>query len=120
MSPPTFLARPILEVQGRIQDFSKGGGSIFGGGGVRRGSKFGSTVKKPIHSGPKRGGPDPHPTPRIRPCSLSMLAELRPVLYRDIFIKSPRGGGHLRFWTFSKANFGPFLTKDAKTFLYGV
>ena len=40
---------------------------------------------------------------------------------RDIFIKSPRGG-HLRFWTFSKTNFGPFLTKDAKlwTFLYGV
>ena len=33
---------------------------------------------------------------------------------RDIFIKSPRGGGHLRFWTFSKTNFGPFLTKDAK------
>ena len=32
------------------------------------------------------------------------------------------GGGHLRFWTFSKTNFGPFLTKDAKlwTFLYGV
>ena len=31
-------------------------------------------------------------------------------------------GGHLRFWTFSKTNFGPFLTKDAKlwTFLYGV
>ena len=40
---------------------------------------------------------------------------------KDIFIKSPRGG-HLRFWTFSKTNFGPFLTKDAKlwTFLYGV
>ena len=31
-------------------------------------------------------------------------------------------GGDLRFWTFSKTNFGPFLTKDAKswTFLYGV
>ena len=31
-------------------------------------------------------------------------------------------GGHLRYWTFSKTNFGPFLTKDAKlwTFLYGV
>ena len=29
-------------------------------------------------------------------------------------------GGHLRFWTFSRTNFGPFLTKDAKlwTFFY--
>ena len=55
----------------------------------------------------------------------SLPASLQPsrgVSCRDIFIQSPRGGGHLRFLTFSKTNFGPFLTKDAKlwTFLYGV
>ena len=52
----------------------------------------------------------------------SFIHQVFITVLRDIFIKSPRGGGHLRFWTFSKTNFGPFLTKDAKlwTFLYGV
>ena len=35
-------------------------------------------------------------------------------IYRDIFIKSPKGGGHLRFWTFSKTNFRPFFNKRCK------
>ena len=51
-------------MQGRIQDFLKGGGSILGlqakRGGGKRGSNFGPNVKKPT-SWPKRGGGDPGP-----------------------------------------------------------
>ena len=54
--------------QGRIQDFSKGGGSILGlqakkkGGGPEGGPTLGSMLKS-LHSGPKRGARTPWPRP---------------------------------------------------------
>ena len=50
-------------------------------------------------------------------CSIDIFG-----LYKQGYFYQISKGGHLRFWTFSNTNFGPFLTKDAKlwTFLYGV
>ena len=52
-------------IQGRMQDFGKGGPSVLFLGiqaTKRGGSNFGPNVKKP-KSWPQRGGPDPPPPP---------------------------------------------------------
>ena len=58
----------MIEVQGRIQDFWKGGGSILGlqakkgGGGPRGGPTLGPMLKS-LHRGPKGGVRTPRTPP---------------------------------------------------------
>ena len=51
----------------------------------------------------------PHINNQNKRCS-SHLYEPR----AGIFLSNLQGGGHLRFWTFSKTNFGPFFNKRCK------